>query len=196
MYAVVAVTVLSVLGPGGVAALARAAGGRARGQQLGLGRPVVRVGGARAALGALLALIAGIGRTSLAMAREGDLPRWLAAVHPRFRVPHHAEVALAVVVCTLVLTVDLRGASGSRPSGSCSTTSSPTCPPSPRTATTAGFRRALQVLGAGGCIVLVVTLPDPAVVAGLAVFAVGIAYRLLRLHRGQLPRGRQPPSSA
>lgn len=36
--------------------------------------PVGRLGGALAALGALLALITGIGRTSLAMARHGDLP--------------------------------------------------------------------------------------------------------------------------
>src|SRR4030095_4725338 len=63
-------------------------------------------------LGALLALIAGVGRTGLAMARGGDLPRFLAAVHPRFHVPHHAELTLAVLVCLLVLTVDLRGAIG------------------------------------------------------------------------------------
>ncbi len=74
--------------------------------------PVVRVGAALAALGALLALIAGIGRTGLAMARHRDLPGWLAAVHPRYRVPHRAEIALAVVVCVLVLTVDLRGVIG------------------------------------------------------------------------------------
>ena len=74
--------------------------------------PIVRIGAALASLGALLALIAGIGRTSLAMARNGDLPRWLAAVHPRFHVPHHAEIALAVVVGILVLTTDLRGVIG------------------------------------------------------------------------------------
>lgn len=38
------------------------------------------------------------------MARTGDLPRWLADVHPGTRC-HHAEVALAVVVVVLVLTV-------------------------------------------------------------------------------------------
>ena len=37
--------------------------------------------------------------------------------------------------------------------------------------------RWLQVLGAGGCVLLVVTLPWMSVLAGLAVFAVGIAYR-------------------
>jgi amino acid transporter len=71
-----------------------------------------RMAAAVAALGALLALIAGLGRTSLAMARHRDLPGWLSAVHPRYRVPHHAEVALAVVVSVLVATLDLRGVIG------------------------------------------------------------------------------------
>ena len=74
--------------------------------------PVVRVGAAVASLGALLALIAGIGRTSLAMARNGDLPRKLAAVEPRHRVPARAELAVGAVVSVLVLTTDLRGAIG------------------------------------------------------------------------------------
>ncbi len=74
--------------------------------------PVVAAGGALASLGALLALIAGLGRTTLAMARNRDLPAWLAAVHPRHRVPHHAEIALGVIVCILAATVDLRGVIG------------------------------------------------------------------------------------
>ena len=74
--------------------------------------PVLAAGGALASLGALLALIAGLGRTALAMARNRDLPAWLAAVHPRHRVPHHAEIALGVVVCILAATVDLRGVIG------------------------------------------------------------------------------------
>ncbi len=44
------------------------------------------------------------------MAREDDLPRYLAAVHPRYRVPHRAEIAIAIVVIAAVATVDLRGA--------------------------------------------------------------------------------------
>ncbi len=74
--------------------------------------PVVQAGAAVASLGALLALIAGVGRTTLAMARNGDLPRWLASVHPRFRVPDHAELALAIAISVLVLATDLRGAIG------------------------------------------------------------------------------------
>src|SRR5690606_22630254 len=110
VYAVIAVTILSVLGPDGVAATSAPLAATVDASSWDWAAPVVRVGAAAAALGALLALIAGVGRTSLAMAREDDLPRWLAAVHPRHRVPHHAESALAVVVCVLVLTVDLRGA--------------------------------------------------------------------------------------
>ncbi len=52
--------------------------------------PVVR-GAALASPGALLTLMAGIGRTVLAMSRNRDLPGWLDAVHPRFATPHHAE---------------------------------------------------------------------------------------------------------
>jgi APA family basic amino acid/polyamine antiporter len=110
VYAAVALTLLGAVGPGAVArasaplaALVDAGGWR-------WAEPVIRVGAAAASLGALLGLIAGIGRTTLAMAREGDLPRWLAAVHPRYAVPHHAEIAVAVVVSALVLAVDVRGA--------------------------------------------------------------------------------------
>ena len=46
------------------------------------------------------------------MAREGDLPRWLDAVHPRFHVPHRAELTVAAVVVVLVLLADLRGVIG------------------------------------------------------------------------------------
>jgi APA family basic amino acid/polyamine antiporter len=142
---------------------------------------VVRVGAAAASLGALLALIAGIGRTTLAMARQADLPSWLAAVHPRFRVPHRAEVLLAAVVCVLVLTVDLRGAIGFSSFGVLlyyvvANLAAFTQPPERRR-----WPRALQVVGAVGCLVLVATLPWAAVLAGMAVFAVGGLYRSVRL---------------
>ena len=63
--------------------------------------PVVRVGAAVAALGSLLALILGVSRTTLAMARDRHLPHALAAVHPRFGSPHRAELAVGVVVAVV-----------------------------------------------------------------------------------------------
>ncbi|HEX5512311.1 MAG TPA: amino acid permease, partial [Actinomycetales bacterium] len=145
--------------------------------------PVVRVGAAVASLGALLALIAGIGRTALAMGRNGDLPGWLAAVHPRFRVPHHAEIALAAVVVVLVLTVDLRGAIGFSSFGVLTYYLIANLSAFTQDAGHRRYPKALQVLGAVACAVLVVTLPLGAVLTGAGVFAVGIVYRLFRLRR-------------
>ena len=74
--------------------------------------PVVRIGAACAALGALLALLAGISRTMLAMARERDLPVALDSVDPRHQVPDRAQVVVGAAVIVLVLVADLRGAIG------------------------------------------------------------------------------------
>ena len=40
---------------------------------------------------------------------------------------------------------------------------------------------ALQVAGVAGCLMLVATLPWPAVAVGVAVFAAGALYRVVRL---------------
>ena len=141
--------------------------------------PVVRAGAALASLGALLALLAGVGRTSLAMAREGDLPRWLGAVHPRYRVPHHAELALAAVVGVLVVTTDLRGVLGFSSFGvlvyyAIANASAFTQPPDQRR-----WPRALNVLGMVGCVVLAVTLPPASIAAAVGVLAVGLGGRWL-----------------
>jgi APA family basic amino acid/polyamine antiporter len=185
VYAVVAVTVLSVLGPGGVAESVAPLSAAVAAGSWGWAAPVVRIGAAAASLGALLALIAGIGRTVLAMAREADLPPALAAVHPRHRVPHRAEVLLAVVVCVLVSTTDLRGAIGFSSFGVLlyyfvANVAAFTQPADQRR-----YPRALQVLGAVACLVLVATLPWRSVATGCAVFAAGVVYRLVRLRRSR-----------
>ena len=181
VYAVIAVTLLRVLGPDGIAATPAPLAATVDASGWAWAEPVVRVGAAAAALGALLALIAGIGRTTLAMAREDDLPGWLAAVHPRYRVPHHAEVALAVAVCVLVLFVDLRGAIGFSSFGVLLYYLVANLSAFSQDRGHRMFPRGLQVLGGAGCVVLVATLPATSVMAGVVVFATGIAYRLIRL---------------
>ena len=75
--------------------------------------PVVRVGAAVASLGSLLALIAGVGRTTLAMARERRPARaGSPSVHPRHRCRTAPRSRSRGVVALLVLTTDLRGAIG------------------------------------------------------------------------------------
>lgn len=54
----------------------------------------------------------GVSRTTLAMARDRYLPPVLAAVHPRFGVPHRAELGVGVVVAILAATTDIRAAIG------------------------------------------------------------------------------------
>jgi APA family basic amino acid/polyamine antiporter len=139
--------------------------------------PVVRVGAALASLGALLALIAGIGRTGLAMARHRDLPGWLAAVHPRYRVPHHAEIALAVVVSIVVAFADVRGVIGFSSFGvliyyAIANAAAFTQPDEQRC-----WPRWLNLLGAVGCLILVATLPWQSVLAGVIMFVLGLAGR-------------------
>jgi APA family basic amino acid/polyamine antiporter len=145
--------------------------------------PIVRVGAALASLGALLALIAGIGRTSLAMAREDDLPRFLATVHPRYRVPHRAELVLGAVVIVIVLLADVRGAIAFSSFGVLLYYFVANLAASTQQRPQRRFPRWLQVLGMLGCLVLVATLPLPGIAAGVVVFAIGLAGRLVMRRR-------------
>lgn len=56
------------------------------------------------AFGAMNGIILAGPRVYLAMARDGLAFRWVAALHGRFRTPHHAIVAQAIWSCVLVLT--------------------------------------------------------------------------------------------
>jgi basic amino acid/polyamine antiporter, APA family len=179
LYAAVGLTALLAAGPAALAATSTPLATAAKAVGAAWSVPVVRVGAAIASLGALLALIAGIGRTSLAMARNGDLPRRLAAVDPVHRVPARAELAVGAVVCLLVLTTDLRGAIGFSSFGvltyyAIANASAYTQPPERRR-----WPRALNVVGVLACATLVVTLPVSAVIAGTAVLAVGVLGRAL-----------------
>ncbi|MQA17087.1 MAG: amino acid permease [Pseudonocardiaceae bacterium] len=183
VYLVVGVAALLAAGPHRLATAAAPLTTAVHAAGAGTVAPVVRIGGALAALGALLALIAGIGRTSLAMARHRDLPGWLAGVHPRYRVPHHAEIALAVVVSALAATVDLRGVIGFSSFGvliyyAIANASAFTQPADQRR-----WPRWLNLLGTTGCLILVVALPWQSVVAGVVMVAIGLTGRWTILRR-------------
>ncbi|MEB3983620.1 APC family permease [Mycobacterium sp. 663a-19] len=177
IYFLVGVAALLAAGPDRLACAAAPLAEAVRAAGVPALVPVITVGAALASLGTLLALVAGLGRTVLAMARHGDLPGWLAAVHPRYRVPHHAEIALGVVVCVLVATVDLRGVIGFSSFGVLIYYAIANASAFTLSAAETRRRRVLNVCGAAGCLLLVATLPWQAVVAGLAVFAAGIAGR-------------------
>jgi APA family basic amino acid/polyamine antiporter len=180
VYAAVGATVLVVLGADRVAASAAPLAAAVESTGWDWASPVVRLGAAAASLGALLALVAGVGRTALAMGRNGDLPEWLAAVHPRFHVPHHAEVAVAVAVCVLVLTVDLRGAIGFSAFGVLLYYFVANLAALSQDDEHRRYPRALQVTGAAGCVVLGLAVPVEALLTGLLVLAAGVLYRIVR----------------
>jgi basic amino acid/polyamine antiporter, APA family len=183
LYLAVAVTALLVAGPDALAASSAPLRTAVELAGAAWAKPVVTAGAAVASLGALLALLAGVSRTSLAMARNRDLPRRLGTVDPSHAVPRAAQLALAAVVALLVATVDLRGMIGFSSFGvllyyavanAAAWTQEPARRRSPR---------ALQALGLTGCLVLVVTLPYVAVLAGIGVLTAGCAGRLVL--RGQ-----------
>ncbi|SCL14614.1 APC family permease [Micromonospora inyonensis] len=145
---------------------------------------VVRAGATVAVTGVLLSLVAGVGRTTLAMARRRDLPGALAAVHPRYQVPHRAELAVAAVVIVVVLLGDVRGAIGF---SSCTVlvyyaitnASALTLEREPGRWLPV---RALAVAGLVGCLLLAVNLPLSSVLAGFGVLALGTIWYAVRHH--------------
>ena len=117
------------------------------------------------------------------MAREGDLPRPLAAVDAVHQVPARAQVAVAAAVGVLVAFTDLRGAIGFSSFGvliyyAIANAAAFTQPPVDRR-----WPRAVNVVGVVGCLVLVATLPEVAVLAGLAMFGVGVLGRVIARRR-------------
>ncbi|MBD0707115.1 MULTISPECIES: APC family permease [unclassified Streptomyces] len=170
VYALVAWAVLAVLGAGALAHSPAPLTDAARAAGAAWLVPVVAVGAAVAALGSLLSLVLGVSRTALAMARDGHLPVALAAVHPRYRVPHRAEVAVGAVVAVVAATADVRGAIGFSSFGvlvyyGIANASAWTLGPR---------RRPLAALGLAGCGALALALPPGAVLAGAAVVAAGV----------------------
>ncbi|RYG78749.1 amino acid permease [Yimella sp. RIT 621] len=139
--------------------------------------PIVRCGAVAASLGALLALIAGVSRTMLAMARERDLPSPFATVDERHQIPAAAQIAVGVVVVLLVLLADLRGAIGFSSFGVLTyyfvTNASAFRQPCGQRR----WPRAFNILGMAGCAVLVATLPWQAVALGALVLAGGVLGR-------------------
>jgi basic amino acid/polyamine antiporter, APA family len=174
VYAIVSVTVLSVLGPDRLASAPAPLAEAVRAAGAGGLEPVVRIGAAVAALGSLLSLILGVSRTTLAMARDRHLPAGLAAVHPRFGVPHRAEVAVGVVVAGLAAVADVRGVIGFSSFAVLLYYAIANA-----SAWTLG-RRLIPAAGLAGCVVLAFALPPTAVLTGVAVLAVGAAIYAVR----------------
>jgi basic amino acid/polyamine antiporter, APA family len=192
VYAAVAVTALLAVGAEGLARapaplLAAMAGGRWSALS-----PAVRIGATVASLGVLLSLLAGVSRTAFAMAGNGDLPKLLASVHPRYRIPDHAELLVGAIVAIVVLLVDIRGAIGFSSfavlvyyaianASALTLRRDESRPP-----------RAIAAGGLAGCALLAFSLPLSSVLAGGGLLAIGAAVYAIRRSLGSRKRTTEP----
>jgi APA family basic amino acid/polyamine antiporter len=174
VYLAVALSALAAIGAAGVATASAPLAAAVEAGRWSFAASLVRFGAAAASLGVLLSLIAGISRTVFAMASAGDLPGWLAVVHPTHRVPHRAEVIVGSVVAAIASIADLRYAIGF---------SSFTVLVYYAVTNASALRlsraerqwpRHLAVLGLIGCAALAVNLPLRSSVSGTLVLLVGL----------------------
>jgi len=157
--------------------------------RLSPGAPLVQAGAAAACLGALLALITGVGRTAMAMAREGDLPAPLARVGGAHTVPITAELTVAASVIVLLLTTNVLTVVGFSSFGVLVYYEVTTADAFTLTSLPWHAPRCLNVLGFLGCLLLAATLPPASALGMAAVFAAGIAARFLVLRRRRASAG-------
>ncbi|MGO2720803.1 APC family permease [Brachybacterium tyrofermentans] len=141
---------------------------------------VITIGAVAAAAGALLALIAGVSRTMLAMARGGDLPRTLAKSSNRYAVPQRAEIVAALAVLALVLLAsDVLVAIAASAFGVLLYYAIGNLAAFTQAGQWRLFPTAMQIGGLIGCVVLVAALPGRTVVAGVVLVGIGVAYRAI-----------------
>jgi APA family basic amino acid/polyamine antiporter len=185
VYAAVAVSALAAAGADALAASAAPLVAAVESGRWAALAPVVRIGATIASLGVLLSLSAGISRTAFAMADNGDLPRFLAAVHARHRVPVRAEVAVGALVTAIVLAADVRGAIGF--SSFAVLVYYAIANASALTLRGRAWQRALALAGLAGCVLLACSLPLASLGGGAVLLAAGAAVYAIRHRRGSTP---------
>jgi basic amino acid/polyamine antiporter, APA family len=140
---------------------------------------VVAVGGVTAMLGVILSQLLGLSRMAFAMARRGDLPRGLAAVHERFGSPGRAVLVIGAVAAIVAATGTLRGVAAA---------ASFTILVYYGIANVAALRMPAEAkilpdvvpwIGVVSCALLLVSLDGATMLTGTAVLAAGLLGRLL-----------------
>ena len=177
LYAVLALLLLATIGAGGIAGSALPLLAAAQSAGVSWVGVFLRVGATVASLGALLGLLSGVGRTVLAMARRGDLPRLLARVDPGAQVPVIAQLWVAGAVAALVLLTDLRHAIGFSSFGVLLYYAIANASAWTQAGEHRRWPRWVQGAGLVGCLVLAASLPLGSMVTGALVVGVGVGGR-------------------
>ena len=180
VYVLVAVCALAAVGATSLAASAAPLAMAVEQGRWAALSPAVRVGATVASLGVLLSLLAGVSRTAFAMAANGDLPRLLAAVDARRRVPHKAEMAAGVLTIIVVAVADVRDAIGFSSFAVLVYYAIANASALTLAAHERRWPRALAGAGLAGCAIVALSLPPQAIVAGVVVLGIGIVIYALR----------------
>lgn len=182
IYIVVAVTLIAVLGPELLAtsdapiALAVA--------DIPWAVPLAAIAAGLASLGALLAGLAGITRTALAMSRNKDLPGVCGHINARSSVPDYSLLLVGVAAIVLILLGDIRTVIGFSSVGVLAYYLIANLAALSQDDAHRFVPKWLQWIGAVLCTILIVTLPWQSIAAGLVVLVVGLLGRLVVLrHR-------------
>lgn len=178
LYAVIGLLCVAILGP----ALASSTSPLA--DLLGGTEPwtsVARVVAAIASLGSLLGILAGLSRTGLAMAREGDLPGPLSRISPRTHAPVVAEAFVVAAAMAAVLLLDPFQLVGFSACSVLVYYAIAHLSALRQRGRDRWLPKAVQYTGAAGCFLLAFTLPWPGVVAAAVWLALGLAARGIRL---------------
>jgi basic amino acid/polyamine antiporter, APA family len=184
VYAAVAVSALAGASAAAVASSAAPLATAVEAGRLAWLAPAVRVGATVASLGVLLSLIVGVSRTAFAMAANHDLPVFLSAVHPRYRVPHRAELVVGGIVASVAAVADVRSAIGFSSFAvltyyAIANAAAWTLGPEERR-----WPRALAAFGLLGCLALAFTLPVASVTGGGGILSLGAIVHAVRRRRG------------
>lgn len=179
LYAAVALVAVGAVGADAMAAttaplqVAAAAGG---GPTLAI---MVSIGGVTAMLGVILSQIVGLSRMVFAMARRGDLPGWLAHVHPRYQVPGRAVLVIGGIAMVVAATGTLRGVATAASFAilvyyAIANVAALRMPPAAKL-----YPDAVPIVGLVACLALAFALPASVMAIGIGLLALGFAVRWL-----------------
>jgi basic amino acid/polyamine antiporter, APA family len=179
LYLAVALVAVGAVGAAALAGTAAPLRVAAGAFPLGGVATVVSVGGVTAMLGVILSQLLGLSRMIFAMARRGDLPARLAAIHPRYRSPGRAVLAIGAVAAVVAATGTLPGVAAAASFTilvyyGIANVAALRMPASAKL-----FHDAVPATGLLACVVLAFSLSATTVATGLLVLVAGVLGRLL-----------------
>ncbi len=124
------------------------------------------------------------------MAGNGDLPRFLASVHPRHRIPDRAELLVGAIVVAIVIVADVRDAIGFSSFAVLTYYAIANASALTLRAQERRWPRVLATSGLVGCGLLAFSLPTESIVGGTALLVAGATvYAVRRRSAVQRPTG-------